>query len=631
MSLIRRKQLMASSKDIVKDNKGRKILFPIRLKILVTLLILVTTSIGTITFTMANLFHIDKSAYIRDLTSLIAIHTAQETNATLTSYKQTLYAFARLMYDEKLSQQQKSSLLSAMFEDFPDFVSVTLTEKQRGDVTVFDANQLTNAQLTREEIIAYRTNNPLPVDDIFNGNTYVENSTISEKLPTLTIAVYLSFSDQNNPAIISGLIHLDKLQKLASRSNVYETFLINADRVPLAHTIPEVIANRVKVDWIPNLEMLAKGFSAGTTLEYIYKSTPYVGGFAPVGFGDLVAAVQIPESAAYLTAQDLINDLLGVAFALLVGVATAGLIWSHRISKPIKSLSEATDIIRQGDFESQVKVSSRDEIGNLAGSFNRMISGLKQRDEALARAQTQLIQSEKMSVFGTLSAGIAHEVKNPLAGILSYAQLSLSKLGEDHEAHEYLSVIEKETKRCNSIIENLMTFARQQNQEELKNIDINRVIDYSIATVNHQLLINNITIETNLESRLPPVLGNANQVQQVLINLMINAQQAISDKSGKIIVATQILNSDFIELSVNDNGPGMNEEVQSHIFEPFFTTKPAGKGTGLGMSVSYGIIRDHMGEISVKSNPGEGTTFTIRLPISKEIEKNESISRLTLN
>ncbi len=622
---------MASFKDIVKDEKGKKILFPIRLKILVTLLILVTTSIGTITFTMANLFHLDKSAYIRDLTSLIAIHTAQETHETLISYKQSLYAFARLIYNEELSQQQKSTLLSAMFEDFPDFISVTLTEKQRGEVTVYDANQLSAAQLTREEIEAYREENPLPIDDIFKGNTYVENSTVSEKLPTLTIAVYLNFSDKNNPAIISGLIHLDKLQKLASRSNVYETFLVNADRIPLAHTVPEVIAKRVKVDWIPELQMLAKGFSAGTTLEYVYNSTPYIGGFAPVGFGELVAAVQIPESAAYLTAQDLINDLLGVALALLIGVATAGLIWSHRISKPIKFLSEATDIIRQGDFDSQVKVSSRDEIGNLADSFNRMVTGLKERDEALEKAQTQLIQSEKMSVFGTLSAGIAHEVKNPLAGILSYAQLSLSKLGEKHEAHEYLSVIEKETKRCNSIIESLMTFARQQNQEELKNIDINRVIDYSIATVNHQLLINKITIETNLEPRLPPILGNANQVQQVLINLMINAQQAISDKSGKIIITTQTLNSDFIELFVKDDGPGMSEEVQSHIFEPFFTTKPAGKGTGLGMSVSYGIIKDHKGDISVKSILGEGTTFTIRFPISKEIEKNESISRLSLN
>jgi len=622
--------MVSSENSKLKANK-RKVLFPIRVKILVTLLILITASIGTITFTMANLFHNDKSAYIRDLTSLIAMHTAQETNATLTSYQEALYAFARLMYDQKLSQRQKSSLLTGMFEDFPDFISVTLTEKKRGNVTVYDANQLVDAELTQEILENYRQENPLPLDEIFQGNTYVSNSTISKKLPTLTIAVYLKFSEHDNPAIISGLIRLDKLLKIASRSNVYETFLVDIDGTPLAHTVPQVVTERVKVDWIPDLAILAQGLSAGTTLQYDYQSTTYIGGFAPVGFGKLIAAVQIPESAAYLTAQNLLNDLLGVALALLCSVAFAGLIWSHRISKPIKSLANATDVIGQGDFDTQVQVRSRDEIGYLADSFNRMASGLKQRDEALEKAQTQLVQSEKMSVFGTLSAGIAHEVKNPLAGILGYTQLSLSKIEQDHEAHEYLSVIEKETKRCNSIIENLMTFARQQDQEKLKNININQIVDYSIATVNHQLLINNIIIEKQLESRLPSVLGNANQIQQVLINLMINAQQAIGDASGKLIVSTKTLNNEYIEIRVIDNGPGMTAEIQEHIFEPFFTTKPAGKGTGLGMSVSYGIIQDHNGEISVESAPEEGAMFIIKLPISKEVEKNESISRLTLN
>ncbi len=611
--------------------KEKKIVFPIRFKILLTLLTLVTISVGAITFTMASLFHTDKSAYIRDLTSLIATHTAQEANATLVGYTEALHSFARLMYDENLTQRQKSTLLTGMFEDFPDFVSVTLIEKRRGDATVYDANQLASTNVTQEQLEKYRKANPLPFDNILKGNVYLENSTISNELPTLTIAVNLEFAEADNPAIISGQIRLDKLVKLASRSNVYETFLVSIDRVPLVHATQDVMANRAKADWIPDLGLLADGLSSSTTLQYDYESVPYIGGFASVGIGQLIAAVQIPESAAFLTAKNLLEDLLKVAFGLLMGIAVVGLISSHRISKPVRILADATNVIRDGKFDTQVNITSRDEIGYLADSFNRMATGLKERDSALNKAQTQLVQSEKMSAFGNLSAGIAHEVKNPLAGILSHAQLCTSMLDKGHEAYEYLSVIEQETKRCNSIIENLMTFARQQNNEKKKNIDINRVINYSIATVNHQLKINNVSVERQLATDLPLVLANDNQIQQVLINLMINAQQAIGNNSGKLMLSTKVLNDKFIGIIVTDTGPGMDEEVQSRIFEPFFTTKPAGKGTGLGMSVSYGIIQDHKGEISVESTLGSGTTFTIKLPISKEVEKSQSISRLTLD
>ena len=613
------------------SSKAKRIALPIRLKILVTLLVLTTTSIGTITFTMANLFHDDKIGYIRDLTSLIAQNTAHEAYTTLTSYKETLHSFARLMYDNTLTQSQKSALLKNMFEDYPDFVSVTLSERARGDVTVYDANQLAEANISQDELEKHRTSNPLPMEKISNGYTYVGNSTVNENLPTLTIATPLEFSPKNNPAIIYGVVRLDKLLKLSKRSSVYETFLIDTNRFPLSHGVSLPLSEHEKVDWIPDLSPLIEGFSSSTTLEYEYRSTPYIGGFAAVGIGQLIAAVQIPESAAFLTARDLLNNLLGVAFALLLGITLAGLIWSQRISKPIGVLANATEGIRQGNFDTHVKVSSRDEIGFLADSFNRMAEGLKQRDNALATAQKQLIQSEKMSVFGNLSAGIAHEVKNPLAGILGYAQLSLSSVNRDHEAHGYLEVIEKETKRCNSIIENLLTFARQQNREELKSIDINQVIEYSIATVHHQLMINKIDVDKQLSANLPPVLGNANQIQQVLINLMINAQQAIGKNSGNIRLSSSQFDDKFVEIQVSDDGPGMDEEVKTHIFEPFFTTKPAGKGTGLGMSVSYGIIQDHKGEISIISSQGNGATFVIKLPISTEVEKNDSISRLTLD
>ncbi|TPW18766.1 MAG: integral membrane sensor signal transduction histidine kinase [Halothiobacillaceae bacterium] len=593
------------------NRKTGRIWFPMRIKILLTLLVLVAAAVGTITFTMANLFHADKRAYIRDLTSLIATHAAQEAHAMLLGYRERLNAFSRLMYDREITQAQKAELLKGMFADFPDFVAVTLLERERGEVTVFDASQLANAGVTREQIERYRQAHPLPMDTIQQGEIYVENSTVTESLPTLTLALV---ADAQQRSVVVALIRLDKLLSVAGRSKVFETFLIDSNGSALAHTDPRVVTQHKQVDWIPNLNTLIKSQSAATTIEYQHGDVGYVGGFAAVGMGDLLAGVQIPEHAAYLTASDLFDDLLGVSLLLLVVAALAGTVWSYSMTRPIQRLTEATKVMAKGDFDIQVKASSRDEIGFLSDSFNQMAQELKTREVALNAAQVQLVQSEKMAAFGQLGAGIAHEVKNPLAGILGYAQLSMRKVEEGSPLYKNLALIEKETKRCKSIIENLMKFARQE-KAEMALIDINSVVADAVAIVDHQLTLHRVAIVQNLASGLPRIVGNANQLQQVLINLMINAQQALDGEPGKVGIMTNCRQDKWVEIIVKDTGPGMTEEVKAHLFEPFFTTKTAGKGTGLGMSVSYGIIGDHNGDIRVVSSPGKGATFMIILPI----------------
>ena len=239
-----------------------------------------------------------------------------------------------------------------------------------------------------------------------------------------------------------------------------------------------------------------------------------------------------------------------------------------------------------------------------------------QREQALEQAQAALVQSEKMSAFGQISAGIAHEVKNPLAGILGYAQLSKRKLDKDDPLYKNVEIIEKETKRCKEIIENLMKFSRREKVEK-ELTDINKVAQDAIAIVDHQLTINQVKLEQDLEADLCPLMADGNQLQQVLMNFMINAQQAMDGNPGIVRIATRKLSLEHIEVRVSDNGPGMPEDVSAKIFEPFFTTKPAGKGTGLGLSVSYGIIQDHKGEIRVDSAPGKGTTFIVTLPVAQ--------------
>ena len=605
---------MASSKKINKKAAKKRWLIPIRLKILLGVLVLITAAVSTITFTMANIFHTDKQAYIKDLTSLIALQTAREAQVVLVAYREQLKAFSRLMYNKDLERENKADLLKGMFEDFPDFIAVTLHEEGRGDVTVFDALQLEEAGLSRVQVDQYRAENPLPIDQIKEGAVYVENSTLSETLPTLTLAIQEVIPESDRVAVVAGLIRLDKLLGIAGKSKIFETFVVDSKGKAISHSNIDKVTQRSDVDWIPNLSQLLQGQSAGTTLEYQYQQKSYVGGFSSLGFGGLLAGVQIPAAAAYLTAKDLFSDLLTVSLGLLAGAALLGLIWAYRLTSPIKRLAEATTEVGQGKFDVEVKANSRDEVGALADSFNHMAFELKERDEALEAAQVQLVQSEKMAAFGQLGAGIAHEVKNPLAGILGYAQLSLRKAEKGSAVHTNLQLIEKETKRCKTIIENLMKFARQE-KAVLETTDINQVVEDAIAIVDHQLSINRVKIVKNLTPGLPQIMASANQIQQVIMNLMINAQQALDGKPGSVGIMTSNRQDKWLEIIVKDNGPGMSEEVRAHIFEPFFTTKPAGKGTGLGMSVSYGIIRDHQGEIRVISEPGKGATFIIILPI----------------
>lgn len=590
-----------------------RFIFTIRFKILITLLLVITAAVTIITFTMANLFHTDKTAYIHDLTSVMALNTAAETRSLLDGYRERLQVFTRFMLDEDLSKTQKTKLLKQLFEDFEELMSVTLYKNGTELGTVLDAETLEDAGLTKDNLSKFRQGNPLPLDQIQTGEIFVENSTLSEKFPTLTLAIPHPSPDSGKDIVAVAMIRLDRLLHLAKRSQVFETFIVDSRGHLLAHPDRQKVALHTRVDWIPEIKSLQGQQSLGTTLEYDQGKVAMIGGFSRVELSGLLTGVQIPKTAAYLTARELLNNLLGVSLALLALSAALSLFWSRRITKPIERLSNAAQVMGTGQFDIQVESSSRDEIGDLSNSFNLMASELNIRERALKEAQGALIQSEKMSAFGQLGAGIAHEVKNPLAGILGLAQLSLRKIEKETPLHKNLLLIEKEAKRCKAIIENLMKFARQE-QVAYERIEINRVVEDTVAIVDHQLSINQVKLQEELNPDLPHIEGNANQIQQVLMNLIINAQQAMEGEPGSVTVTTRNPEPEQIEIRISDTGPGIAKELQAKIFEPFFTSKAVGKGTGLGLSVSYGIIQDHNGEIRVESVPGMGTTFIITLP-----------------
>lgn len=355
----------------------------------------------------------------------------------------------------------------------------------------------------------------------------------------------------------------------------------------------------------------------------------------------------------YDTAKMIVLIMILVTLAVIVLTT----LMVNVIIKPIDDLVSATERIAEGDLSHLVKAGSLDEISRLASAFNVMVESLRnsreeiemynrtlelkiaERTSELEAAQTQLVQSEKMSAIGQLAAGVAHELNNPMGGILGYAQFALEKMSKAtpetmtakdiDSLHRYLSDIEQQAKRCRSIIRNLLKFSRSSDKKEWEEFDLNSMLDDTISLVQHQLDLNNIELSRDFSEDLPALNGSASQLQQVFTNLILNAQHAMPE-GGKLHITTRQSPqlgefSGCAEINIEDTGSGIKTEHINRIFEPFFSTKETGKGTGLGLSITYGIIKEHGGEIAVQSEPGKGTKFTVILPLDSTTTATDKI------
>ena len=252
------------------------------------------------------------------------------------------------------------------------------------------------------------------------------------------------------------------------------------------------------------------------------------------------------------------------------------------------------------------------EVGSV-GIFSDLREILKVHQE-LEAAQAQLVHSDKIASLGRMSAGVAHEINNPLAGILIYAELLQRDLAADAAHRENIEVIINQTMRCQQIVHRLLDFSRQSLGDK-KLFDANDIIHRCVELISHQAFFHNIKVIQELDPFLPQIVGDPGQLQQVFSNLLLNAADAMNGQ-GRITVASRPMpQGDGIILTFTDTGCGIPPEIRDKIFEPFFTTKPPGKGTGLGLSIVYGVIQRHGGTITADSPPGGGTTFTIRLPL----------------
>jgi len=325
--------------------------------------------------------------------------------------------------------------------------------------------------------------------------------------------------------------------------------------------------------------------------------------------------------------------ILYSAILILLTTLVKGYFIRKMIHNPIKKLNNATKEVANLNLDHKVDIHSRDELGNLAYSFNKMTSQVKEKTRELEKTQSQLISAERMASMGELSAMVAHEINNPLSGILSYAKVSsklLSRRNIDAEVLESikhnLTFISDETKRCGNIVKSLLVFARKTSGD-FKEEHLDIIIDNSIKVIDHSVEMKELVLVKELDQENDMIQCDAGGIQQVLVALIVNAIEA-TPRGGKITIKTDFQSEkDRIRIMVTDTGKGIPDDVLPHIFEPLFSTKA--KNTGLGLSLVYGIVEQHTGVIDVKSKVGEGTTFTIILPRVSSKEENQD--RLTLS
>ncbi|MGB9432677.1 MAG: ATP-binding protein [Candidatus Acidiferrum sp.] len=342
------------------------------------------------------------------------------------------------------------------------------------------------------------------------------------------------------------------------------------------------------------------------------------------------------RNVAESTHQVLIYTVLAV-----LGVAILISAFVRRmLGGPLRALTEGTHRLGSGDLGYQIPIQSSGELQDLANSFNTMSSQIQdahneinawnrtleerveQKTRELSGAQEEMLRVERMASIGKLAAVVAHEINNPLAGILTYSKLLKKRLSRESQPNaeniSMLDLMESESRRCGEIVKNLMTFARPTSMNREPS-DLNAVIDRCVRLVQHQLTLKNIELHLDLNQDLPAVRCDPGQIEQVILALVMNAIDALSNGGNLSLASRKSADSESLQVEVRDDGVGMPRDVLAKMFEPFFTTKEHGRGLGLGLAISRNIVDRHGGRIDVASEPGHGTAFTITLPIQSSV------------
>jgi two-component system NtrC family sensor kinase len=355
-----------------------------------------------------------------------------------------------------------------------------------------------------------------------------------------------------------------------------------------------------------------------------------------IPLADLDSAVEKSSTEFYIMA--IITTILLLTFLILFT--------RKKIKNPLNAIIKASKAVSDGDTSTRLEIKHRqlDDMRMVSLAFNNMLDNLnsatielqnwshqleykvQKKSEELLEAQNELIHIERIASLGKLSSSVAHEINNPLSGVLTYTKLvhkQLSKLEVDPSKKESmlqnLKVIESETKRCGDIVKGLLDFSKKD-QLNFENLHLHKILKETYDLMSHQMKIAGISFLTDFSAHADLIFCSPNQIKQACVAILVNASEAVSE-NGEIIIRTKNPDEFSIKFEVSDNGSGIAQEDISHIFEPFFSAKQKASGIGLGLAIVHGIVQSHKGSIVVESEPGRGTTMSIILPLIKNLDE----------
>jgi signal transduction histidine kinase len=474
-----------------------------------------------------------------------------------------------------------------------------------------DNRRLAALNLTADDLTEARKYTPAPLDAVQTAGLVLQNASLA---PDLAL-VRLSTATADGRAVVVADLRPEWLLSAVSTSRVYKVFLVDRLGVVLAHPEAEQVIKRENLSALPVVKDALGGKLARGTEEYEAQGSQRVAAFARVDNGVGAVVVEVPRDEVFKATNELSRRSLLFAVGTVSLALVLAVLLGRRVTRPLRELQKTLLVISRGEFGVEVPVAGPTEIQSVGVALNEMSRELVRRSEQLQKTNAQLVQSEKLSAVGELAASVAHEVKNPMVGIVGFAQLG-QESSDLPELHEYFKLIEQDAFRANKILQNLLEFSRPP-EMEIEALGMNDVVKGALALCVHQLQMQGVRVDTSFAEGALDIRGNSNQLRQVLLNLMLNAGQAMEQSPKKLItVTTRAADAGFAEILVADTGPGLAEDVKDKLFKPFFTTKRRGQGTGLGLSVSRTIIEAHRGQIRAEGAPGQGATFIIRLPLS---------------
>lgn len=582
-----------------------------------------------------------------------ARHLSEVAESTLLEAVNDLSQAATLGLD-RLSPDELRAALGILYRDDLSRNAVALIDGTTGEAVVepvyqevvFDEPGLRGHEpFPREAEEAFAARIPL-LDAVRVGKAISPPySDPARGIPLIAIAVRVDgpkTKDGPIPWVVAAELSLRGLNQRfeEARNEGMTAFLVDHEGKAVCHTERDKAVARVALSAHPAVERLHDPIvaSSGTLddeeAEVLAAWARAVRLGSPDGRSWGVV-VERPRTEALAAVRDISERTVfwtGIAFLLAL---VSGVVLARGIARPIELLTHVVEKFGQGETHARSKLKGEDEIGRLSRAFNEMADGICERDLELRRfneelqlrveertrelkeAQDQLIQSQKMAAVGELGAGVAHEINNPLAGVLGAAQLALLRTDKDNPIRPNLEDIEREALRIRGIVESLLQLSSDREAQAGGTVDVNEVVESALSLFARSIIAQRIQVKKQLGKDVPKVRGRTADLQQAIMQLIANARDAMPE-GGTLTLKTESVDGKLAKIVVADTGQGIPEQNLEKIFEPFFTTR-AGKGQkGMGLAIVHRIVEEHQGRVTVESRLGKGSEFRVTFPATRE-------------